>query len=74
MPANREPLHEASDRNSYSYRRSLSTRELAMAAGVAVGAGLFAFYVATRFAQRTPLLDRRAGGLPRRPRVKGPQG
>jgi hypothetical protein len=74
MPANREPLHEASDRNSYSYRRSLSTRELAMAAAVAVGSGLVAFYLATRFAQRTPLLERPDGGLPRRPRVKGSQG
>jgi hypothetical protein len=56
MPANREPLHEASDRHTYYYRRSLTTRDVVMAAGVGIGAGFLAFYLATRFAQRTPLL------------------
>jgi hypothetical protein len=56
MPANREPLHEASDRHSYYYRRSLTPRDVLMAAGVGIGVGMFAFYLATRFAQRTALL------------------
>jgi hypothetical protein len=56
MPANREPLHEASDRHSYYYRRSLTPGDVLMAAGVGIGVGMFAFYLATRFAQRTPLL------------------
>ena len=72
MPANREPLHEASDRHSYYYRRSLTTRDYLMAAGVGLGVGLAAFYLATRFAQRTPLLDESsARELPRKRRVKG---
>jgi hypothetical protein len=72
MPANREPLHESSDRHSYYYRRSLTTRDYVVAAGVGVGVGMLAFYLTTRFAQRTPLL---AGSprrkLPRNPRAKG---
>ncbi len=56
MPANREPLHEASDRHSYYYRRPLKATDVLMAAGVGIGVGMFAFYLATRFAQRTPLL------------------
>ena len=61
MPANREPLHEASDRHSYYYRRSLTARDFLMAAGVGIGAGVLAFYLAARFAQRTPLLPEKAG-------------
>ena len=49
----------------YSYRRSLSLRELLPAVGVAVGAGLFAFYVTRLLLQRTPLK------VERRPRVRG---
>jgi hypothetical protein len=72
MPANREPLHEASDRHSYYYRRSLTTRDYLLAAGVGIGVGMAAFYVATRFAQRTPLLDEpRLGERPMKRRVKG---
>jgi hypothetical protein len=71
MPANREPLHEASDKHSYYYRRSLTTRDYLLAAGVGVGVGLMAYYVATRFAQRTLLLDEsRVGALPRKRHVK----
>ena len=71
MPANREPLHEASDKHSYYYRRSLTVRDYLMAAGVGVGVGIFAYYVATRFAQRTLLLDEsRVGNRPRQRRVK----
>lgn len=73
MPANREPLHEASDRHSYYYRRSLTTRDYLMAAGVGLGAGMIAFYLATRFAQRTPLVESESVRTPRR-RVKGVAG
>jgi len=75
MPANREPLHEASDKHSYYYRRSLTTRDYLLAAGVGIGVGMAAFYVATRFAQRTLLLDEsRSGELPRKRSVKGRKG
>jgi hypothetical protein len=75
MPANREPLHEASDKHTYYYRRSLTTRDYLMAAGVGIGAGLLGYYVATRFAQRTLLLaESRAGALPRKRRVKAREG
>jgi hypothetical protein len=70
MPANREPLHEASDRHSYYYRRSLTTRDFLMAAGVGIGVGMIAFYFTTRFAQRTPLVADEAARTPRR-RSKG---
>lgn len=44
----------------YSYRRPLRLREMLPALGVAIGAGLFAFYVARLLLQRTPLrVDRR---------------
>ena len=75
MPANREPLHEASDKHSYYYRRSLSTGDYLMATAVGLGVGLAAFYVATRFAQRTLLLDEsKVAELPRRQRVQGRAG
>jgi hypothetical protein len=48
----------------YSYRRPLGVRELLPAIGIAVGAGLFAFYVTRLLLQRTPLKVDRA----RRPR------
>ena len=71
MPANREPLHEGSDRDSYYYRRSLTTRDYLLAAGVGVGVGMLAFYLATRFAQRMPLLDASSvGRLPTKRRTK----
>ena len=51
------PLRIATER--YSFRRSLSTRELLPAVGVAVGtaigAGLLAFYIARLVLQREPL-------------------
>ena len=40
----------------YVYRRALSGRELLPAVGVAVGVGLFAFYVARILLERTPLV------------------
>jgi hypothetical protein len=75
MPANREPLHEGSDRDTYYYRRSLSAGDFLMAAGVAIGVGVVAFYLTTRFAQRTPLVEaKRAGNLTGKRRVKGVAG
>ena len=75
MPANREPLHEGSDRDTYYYRRSLSAGDFLMAAGVAIGVGVVAFYLTTRFAQRTPLVgDEKAGKLTGGRRVKGVAG
>jgi hypothetical protein len=57
MPANPEPLYEATDNRHYYYRRRLGVRELLPAIAVGVGAGLVAFYLARLMAQRTPLLD-----------------
>lgn len=76
MPAKREPLHEASDRHNYYYRRSLTVRDYLPALAIGVGAGLVAFYLATRFAQRTPLLPDgdAAARLPRRRPAKGSAG
>lgn len=75
MPANREPLHEAADKHSYYYRRSLKAQDYLMAAGVGIGVGLMAYYLTTRFAQRTLLLDEsKAGALPRKRRVKAREG
>lgn len=75
MPANREPLQEASDRHSYYFRRSLTTRDYLVATGIAVGAALAAFYLTTRFSQRTPLLsDAEAIAPLRKRRGKGRAG
>lgn len=49
-------------RAEYSYRRELGVRELMPAFGIAVAAGLFAFYVTRLMLQRTPLLMERGGG------------
>jgi len=46
---------ETPPRTPYTYRRRLEPRELLPALGVAVGAGLAAFYAAYVFLQRTPL-------------------
>ena len=61
--------------SSYYYRRALSVRELMPAVGVAVGAGVVAFYLAKLMLQRTPLRaeagmgarERRGGAARRRP-------
>jgi hypothetical protein len=75
MPANREPLHEAADKHNYYYRRSLKPRDYLLAAGVGIGVGVAAFYIATRFAQRTLLLDEsRSGEFPRKRSAKGRKG
>jgi hypothetical protein len=48
----------------YYYRRPLGIRELLPAIGVAVGAGLFAFYITRLLLQRTPLRVERGAGRP----------
>jgi hypothetical protein len=63
----------------YYYRRELDPRETLTAAGIAVGAGLAAFYLARIMLQRTPIareegipqIDER-GVLVRRTRRDGP--
>jgi len=52
----------------YSYRRRLTTRDLIPAIGVAVCAGLFAFYLTRLMLQRTPLRIVRPRGRPARVR------
>lgn len=56
MPAPKLSLSRRDDAHAeYSYRRQLGLRELLPAVGVAIGAGLFAFYVTRILLQRTPL-------------------
>ena len=58
------PLAETSSHRrdaEYYYRRPLRLHELLPAIGVAVGAGLFAFYVTRILLQRTPLTIERGG-------------
>jgi hypothetical protein len=64
MSANPDPRRDA--RESYTYRRQLSGRELLPVLAIGVGAGLLAFYVARLFAQRTPLVE----SPPRAPRIR----
>jgi hypothetical protein len=69
MPAKTDPREGAMD--TYSYRRSLSARELLPAVGVGVAAGMLAFYVTRILGQRAPVtaeglsLPRRRKALPR---------
>ena len=69
MSANADPRRDA--RESYSYRRQLSGRDLLPAVAIGVGAGLVAFYVARLFVQRTPIeiegTPRRGPRIPTRP-------
>ena len=64
MSAKSDPRDEPTGAE-YSYRRTLSARELLPAIGVGVAAGVAAFYVARIFLQRTPL-SARALSTPRR--------
>lgn len=65
MPSPERPSRTASDeRAEYYYRRPLGLRELLPAVGIAVGAGLFAFYITRLLMQRTPLV------VHRRPRAR----
>lgn len=54
-----KPQRVAGQATDYYYRRALTLPELLPAIGVAVGAGLAAFYVARLFAQRTQLVTMR---------------
>jgi hypothetical protein len=75
MPLSAQPSARREDTVEYYYRRPLSLRELIPAVGVAISAGLFAFYITRLLLQRTPLklerpfrhprTRRRAGGLER---------
>jgi hypothetical protein len=66
MSANADPRRDA--RESYSFRRRLSGRELLPALAIGVGAGLLAFYVARLLAQRTPILEESSAR--RAPRIR----
>lgn len=76
MPSPDAALTRADSRSRYYYRRHLGVRDLLPALGVAIGAGLFAFYVARLLLQRTPLDVPRAprpgagGGPLRQPRER----
>ncbi len=74
MPSSEQPPPRRRDAGAeYYYRRPLRLRELLPAIGVAVGAGLLAFYVMRLLLQRTPLKVER-GETPReerRPRSRG---
>ena len=76
MPANTEPLHEASDRHNYYYRRPLNSEDFLPALVVGVGVGLAAFYVARLFRQRTLLIEEGSPAqvVRRRPRSAGEAG
>jgi hypothetical protein len=50
---------------AYYYRRKLGVRELLPAIGIAIGAGMFAYYVTRLLLQRTPLM------VDRTPKVAG---
>lgn len=45
--------------DEYYYRRPLTSRELLPAAGVGIGVGLVAFYIAKLLLERTPLRPER---------------
>lgn len=54
---------------AYSYRRSLSLRELLPAVGAGVGVGVVVFYIARLLLQRTPIMVERRPRLRARARV-----
>lgn len=66
MSANPDPRRDA--RESYTFRRRLSGRELLPALAIGVGAGLVAFYVARLFAQRSRIMNESLP--PRAPRIR----
>lgn len=73
MSAKSDPRDESAGAE-YSYRRTLSGGELLPAIGVAVAAGVVAFYVTRLFLQRTPLSARAATASRRESRVPRSQG
>jgi hypothetical protein len=56
MPTPEQSSSRQRDEHLYTYRRKLGARDLLPALGVAVGAGLFAFYITRLLLQRTPLM------------------
>jgi hypothetical protein len=54
-PLKQIPSRPRTTDTEYSYRRQLGLRELLPAIGMAIGAGLFAYYVTRLLLQRTPL-------------------
>ena len=62
MPSSEQPPRRRDAYANYYYRRPLGVRELLPAIGVAIGAGLFAFYVTRLLLQRTPLRIERSSG------------
>ena len=62
MPiADQQPSRPRVVSAEYSYRRPLGLREMLPAIGVAIGAGLVAFYIARILLQRTPMRVERGG-------------
>ncbi len=56
MPASKPvPAARRAADSAYYYRRKLGAMEILPAVGVAVGAGLLAFYITRLMLQRTPL-------------------
>ena len=71
MPTPEKPLPRRPNAGAeYSYRRPLSLHELVPAVGIAVGAGLFAYYITRLLLQRTPLYVEREPRRPRRREVE----
>jgi hypothetical protein len=68
MPAKSDPRVVAVD--NYSYRRSLSVRELLPAVGVGLAAGALVFYIARIMLERAPVT---VEGLSRSARTKPPR-
>ncbi|MEX2179174.1 MAG: hypothetical protein WD801_10720 [Gemmatimonadaceae bacterium] len=66
MPNAEQPSPRRRDADAeYSYRRPLALHEMVPAIGIAIGTGLFAFYLMRLLMERTPLR------VDRRPRVRG---
>ena len=63
-PSERSSPARRDEAAEYYYRRHLDLHELLPAVGIAVGAGLFAFYITRILMQRTPIV------IDRQPRVR----
>ena len=71
MPTPETSSPRRRDEHLYTYRRKLGARELLPAIGLAVGAGLFAFYITRILLQRTPLIVDRSPRVPAGRRARG---